>query len=511
MPIFRPLIIDATLRERGSDLSHTHRVLAAKSLDELGVDVIDLGTPATAAEASAAARAAAVLSCAEPAVTTPAASLEDMPAVEFAANGFAAAGISRFRIRLAFGETLDDKVISGMIRAAKARCGFVEAVFGEAFRADQEQLVNALRAAREAGADAATLIDGSGCTLPEDIAERIRAVRKILKDFPVGIQARNALGLAVAGTLAAVKAGAAHIVLTMNGLGSGAGCAALEETVTALRVHADAFPGSVPEIQHARLGRTARTVAKLLHEPLARHKPVVGVNAFAPVEGSGPAVFTAESVGCLEQNIQLTSRSGQHMLKASLVRLGIDPASLDFNDLYERFMQLADKKGTVTEHDLEALLFFGRFEDDDPTYILDTFNVTCGSVGVLPTASVRIRVGKRTRTESSTGNGPVDALFNCLMRLTGIRCRLVDYAISANGTGVDALGQVDVSIELEGAVHHGMGLSTDIIEASALAFLHAMNNYERAKRLGNNPLKTSSDGETVRLAKKTRNKRNMRK
>ena len=186
------------------------------------------------------------------------------------------------------------------------------------------------------------------------------------------------------------------------------------------------------------------------------------------------------------------------MVKASLEKLGVDLDELDLNDFYARFLKLADKKGLVSEDDLEALLFFGHLEEEDPTYKLECFNVMCGSDGMLPTASVRIRVGKRTRTESSNGNGPVDAIYNCLTRLTGIRCRLTSYAIGANGVGMDALGQVDVSVECEGAFYHGMGLSTDILEASALAFLHAMNNIEQAKRLA-----TEKSGKKVRRKAKS--------
>ena len=166
------------------------------------------------------------------------------------------------------------------------------------------------------------------------------------------------------------------------------------------------------------------------------------------------------------------------------------------NDIYARFLKLADRKGQVFDYDLEALLFFTKLDEEDDLYHLDQMNVMSGSNGSIPTATVRLRVGRRTRTESSIGNGPVDAVFNCITHLTGVKFTLKSYEISANGSGMDALGQVDVTIESEdGRIFHGMGLSTDVIESSCLALLRAINNIERAKRI-----QSEKSGRDIRLS-----------
>lgn len=485
MPV-RPLLIDATLRERGGDLSVAHRVLIAKILDDLQVDVVDLGAPSSVADAEALAESARALRHATPVVTVP--PTEDLaPGVELAANAMASAGVTRFMMMVSLGERPDPAAVTRAVALARTRAHDVGVTFGEAFPADDKAwtlVLDGIRAATAAGARTILLQDGSGMALPYVLEGKVSEVKKLLagQNVSLAVQCRNTLGLAVAGTLATVRGGADAIVATMTGVGEGAGCAALEEVATVMRVQGEVL-GVETALQHDRLARAAHTVAKLLHEMLPSHKPVVGANAFAPVAGAAPLPFTAASVGMHERNFRLTSRSGRHMLKACLEKLGVNLKEIDLNDFYARFLKLADKKGLVTESDLEALLFFGHLEEEAPTYKLDCFNVMCGSDGMIPTASVRIRVGKRTRTESSTGNGPVDAIYNCLTRLTGIRCRLTSYAIGANGVGMDALGQVDVTVEWEGGLYHGMGLSTDILEASALAFLQAMNNIEQAKRL----------------------------
>ena len=163
--------------------------------------------------------------------------------------------------------------------------------------------------------------------------------------------------------------------------------------------------------------------------------------------------------------------------------MGYKDDEYDLNEIYARFLKLADKKGQVFDYDLEALLFCSALEEEENTFELDALNVMTGGSHSIPTASVRLRVGKRTRSDSSIGNGPVDAVYNCITRLTGIRCELTSFTISANGAGMDALGQVDVHVKHEGRIFHGIGMSVDILEAAALALIHASNSIDRANRI----------------------------
>ena len=173
------------------------------------------------------------------------------------------------------------------------------------------------------------------------------------------------------------------------------------------------------------------------------------------------------------------------MIRACLKNLGYEDDSYDLNEIYARFLKLADKKGQVFDYDLEALLFFSTLdeEEEENTFELDQISVMSGGSHSIPTASVRLRVGKRTRTDSSIGNGPIDAVYNCITRLTGIRCQLTSFTITANGAGMDALGQVNVTVDYNGRIFHGMGMSVDIVEAAALALIHAANSIDRAEKI----------------------------
>ena len=195
-------------------------------------------------------------------------------------------------------------------------------------------------------------------------------------------------------------------------------------------------------------------------------------------------ILTPESEGFKGNNMRMTARSGRHMIRTCLQNLGYTEKDYDLDDIYARFLKLADKKGQVFDYDLESLVFFTKQGvNDDDTYRLDRLNVMSGSGDMTATATVRLQVGKRTRTDSSIGNGPVDAVYNCITRLTGVRCKLTSFEITANGAGMDALGQVNITVDYNGRVFHGMGLSTDVIESAALALLHAINNIERTKRI----------------------------
>lgn len=244
----RPHIIDATLRERGSDLTSAHRVLIAKILDELEVDAVDLGAPATFAEGEAVAECARALKHARPVVTVPPA--DDLaPGVELAANAMASAGVTDYVLMVAAGAKADPSFVRNAVGLAKARAHTVGVVFGDAFGGDGKDgtdvkmLLAGIEAAVWADASVVLLEDGTGAALPETVASVVAAVKAARiettskEELRIAVQCRNTLGLAAAGTLAAMRAGADAVVLTLAGVGEGAGCAALEEVATAMRVH----------------------------------------------------------------------------------------------------------------------------------------------------------------------------------------------------------------------------------------------------------------------------------
>ena len=301
--------------------------------------------------------------------------------------------------------------------------------------------------------------------------------------------------MATANSLSDVMEGARQIECTVNGLGERAGNTSLEEVVMSMKLRQEYMKGVYTNIVSENIARASQVVSGITNEPVPSHKAIVGSNAFAHSSGihqdgvlknkSTYEILTPQSVGFKENNMHMTARSGRHMIKAVLEKLGYKEGSYDLDDLYKRFLKLADKKGQVFDYDLEALLFLSHEQEEDSQFELDNLMVLAGGKNVIPTATVRLKIGKRTRTESGTGNGPVDAVFNCICRLTGFKIKLDNFVIAAKGSGMNAQGQVDVDVIYEDRHYHGKGLSTDVIESSALALISACNSIYRAQIIEN--------------------------
>ena len=382
------------------------------------------------------------------------------------------------------------------IKQARNYTDDVEFSCEDAGRTPIDYLCRMVENAIDAGATTINIPDTVGYTLPEEFGDIISNLFNRVPNIDkaiISVHCHNDLGMATANSLTAIRHGARQIECCMNGLGERAGNCSLEEVVMAIKLREKFLKGLYTNIVAKNIARTSTLVSKICNEPVPPHKAIVGSNAFAHSSGIHQdgvlknretyEILTPESVGFTGNTMHMTARSGRHMIRACLRNLGYSDDSYDLNDIYDRFLQLADKKGQVFDYDLEALLFFQKRDEANENYFkLDTINVMSGGAhGAIPTASVRLKVGKRTRTESSIGNGPVDAVYNCITRLTGIRCKLTSYTIKANGAGMDALGQVNVNVDYEGRIFHGMGLSTDVIEASALALIDACNIIERAR------------------------------
>ncbi len=223
------------------------------------------------------------------------------------------------------------------------------------------------------------------------------------------------------------------------------------------------------------------------------NKAIVGTNAFAHSSGihqdgvlknrSTYEIITPESIGVPSNTLHMTSRSGRHVIKHSLENLGYSENDYDMDKLYERFLELADRKGKVYDYDLEALVMIGNGEIDE-TYKLKALNVSSGR-GSIATATIELYKDDEVLCEAATGSGPVNAAYNAIDRLTGINIEVLDYKLIAKGGGRDALGQVDIIGSFRRHKVHGVGLSTDIVEASALAYIHLINNILRAEKVAN--------------------------
>ena len=383
-----------------------------------------------------------------------------------------------------------------MVKYAKQYTSNIEFSCEDATRSYTDFLILVVNAAVKNGATVINLPDTVGYTTPDEMRELIEDVMAGVENsdkVEFSVHCHNDLGMATANSITAIQHGARQIECCMNGLGERAGNCSLEEVAMAIKLREKSLGGLYTGINPKQIARTSGLVSKICSEPVPAHKAIVGSNAFAHSSGIHQdgvlknretyEILTPESVGFTGNTMRMTARSGRHMIRASLANMGYKDDEYDLNEIYARFLKLADKKGQVFDYDLEALLFCSTLEEEENTFELDAMSVMTGGSHSIPTASVRLRVGKRTRSDSLIGNGPVDAVYNCITRLTGIRCELTSFTISANGAGMDALGQVDVNVRHEGRIFHGIGMSVDILEAAALALIHASNNIDRANRI----------------------------
>lgn len=500
---------DTTLRDGEQalpqSLSARQKLQIALALEELGVDVLEAGFPISSkGDFESVSQIAATLKKTIPC------GLSRCVAKDIEAAGEALRVAERFRIhtfiatstihvRDKLRKSFDDivEMAKASVKLARNYTDDVEFSCEDAGRTPIDELCRMVEAAIDAGATTINIPDTVGYTLPTEFGGIITNIFNRVPNIDkavLSVHCHNDLGMATANSLTAVQMGARQIECCMNGLGERAGNTSLEEVAAALNVRNGYFEGLKTGIVMKNIARTSSLVAKICHEPVPPHKAIVGSNAFAHSSGIHQdgvlknrqtyEILTPESVGFKGNNMRMTARSGRHMIRTCLQNLGYTEKDYDLDDIYARFLKLADKKGQVFDYDLESLVFFTKQGvNDDDTYRLDRLNVMSGSGDMTATATVRLQVGKRTRTDSSIGNGPVDAVYNCITRLTGVRCKLTSFEITANGAGMDALGQVNITVDYNGRVFHGMGLSTDVIESAALALLHAINNIERTKRI----------------------------
>lgn len=504
----RIIIFDTTLRDGEQalpqSLSMRQKLQIALSLEQLGVDVIEAGFPV-----SSEGDFESVRTIAQTLKTSIPCGLSRCVPKDIDACGEALKVAEHFRIHT-FIATSDihvkdklrkdfsqiEEMAIATIKRARQYTDDVEFSCEDAGRTPIDHLCRVVESAIKAGARTINIPDTVGYTLPEEFGGIITTLFNRVPNIDqaiISVHCHNDLGMATANSLTAISHGARQIECCMNGLGERAGNCSLEEVAMAIKLRQAQLGGLHTNIVHENIARTSSLVAKVCNEPVPSHKAIVGSNAFAHSSGihqdgvlknrATYEILTPESVGFSGNTMHMTARSGRHMIQACLRNLGYEEGDYDLNEIYARFLKLADKKGQVFDYDLEALLFYATIDTEDDAFSLDTISVTSGGTDSIPTASVRLRVGKRTRTDCSIGNGPVDAIYNCITRLTGIRCKLTSFQIAANGAGMDALGQVNVTVDYEGRIFHGLGMSTDILEAAALALINASNVIMRAKKI----------------------------
>jgi len=383
------------------------------------------------------------------------------------------------------------------VRLARSFVGDVEFYAEDAGRADPAYLIEMLQAAIDAGATVVNIPDTTGYTVPEQYGALIRMVREKVPNIgqaAISVHCHNDLGLAVANTLYGVLNGARQVEGTINGIGERAGNAALEEVVMALRTRRDFF-GLDTGIDAREFHRTSRLVADMLGMQVPPNKAVVGGNAFSHSSGihvdgflkerETYEIMRPEDVGLAESRVVLTARTGRHGLRDRLEKLGYSLSQEELNLAYQRFLTVADKKQEVFDEDLVAILH-DEIREEAETYQLDYLHIYSGTAAI-PTATVRLRIGGEAREGAAIGDGPVDAVCKAISGVTRSSARLVRYEIRAVTSGTEALGEVTAQLEEGGWKVVGRGASTDVIEASAKAYIDGLNKLAnlQSKRVVN--------------------------
>jgi len=371
------------------------------------------------------------------------------------------------------------------VKRAKSYTSDVEFSAEDASRSDLEFLCRLFSTAVKNGATVINIPDTVGYSTPEEFGELVRVLRERVPELDnviVSVHCHDDLGMAVANSLAAVKNGATQVECAVNGLGERAGNAALEEIVMALVTRKDVYKVDVG-VDTRQIYRTSKLVSSLTGIFIQPNKAIVGANAFAHESGihqhgvlaerSTYEIMTPESIGLPSNRIVLGKHSGRHAFFHRLKELGYDIPEEEALKAFEKFKDLADRKKEVTDEDIEAIL--GEQVVKIPKVIeLEYFLVSCGNQSIA-TSTVRVKKENKVVEEASTGDGPIDATYKAIDRACGISCKLVDYSIKAVSGGKDAMGEVVVKVERDGRIFTGRGLSTDIIEASALAYVNALN------------------------------------
>ncbi|MDY0177218.1 MAG: 2-isopropylmalate synthase, partial [Lentisphaeria bacterium] len=376
--------------------------------------------------------------------------------------------------------------ISTMVAYARNLLPEVEFSAEDATRSERPFLAQALEAAIAAGASVVNIPDTVGYTTPLEMVELLEYLRENVRgieDVCISVHCHNDLGLGVANSLAAVRAGAGQIECTINGLGERAGNAAMEEIVMGLHTR-KAFYQCESNIDTTQIYRSSRLVYNLLGLPAPINKAIVGANAFAHEAGIHQhgvlanretyEIMSPQSIGLLKNEMVFGKHSGRHAVEQRLSEMGYQLGKKELDELFERFKKLADKKKNISDHDLEALA--GRNVVETPHgFKLDRFTVSCGNY-VTSSAVVRLQQNGNLHEEVAIGDGPIAAAYNAIDKIIPAPPHtLDDYAIFSVTEGNDALGEVVVKIKNGEKMVIGRGLSTDIIEASIIAYVNGLN------------------------------------
>ncbi len=503
-------IFDTTLRDGeqtpGVNLTVDEKVQIAKQLERLGVDIIEAGFAISSpADFEAIKRVAkevkdstvcSLARAVESDIKTAWEALKDAEKPRI--HTFIATSDIHLKYKLKMSRK---EVLERAVRAVKLvkeiSKGRAEIEFSpeDAVRTELSYLYEVLEAVIEAGANVVNIPDTVGYAIPDEWYDRIAAIKENVKNIDkaiISVHCHNDLGLATANSLMAIKAGARQVECTINGIGERAGNAAMEEIVMAIKVRRDQFP-VYTDINTTQIYRTSQLVSRLTGIIISRTKPIVGDNAFAHESGIHQhgvlanketyEIMEPEDIGLKESKIVLGKHSGRHAFKKKLEEMGIQLPEEQLNEAFKSFKELASRKKEIFNIDIELIVEGLDKKEKDKNYKL-IYNQAVSGEGIIPSATVKIEIPNGEKLGLAVGNGPVDATYKAIKNALNIgeEIQLKDFKIRALTSGTDALAEVFLTVEFEGINVSGRGVDSDIVRASALAFLEALDRLENRKK-----------------------------
>ena len=497
----RIIIFDTSLRDGeqapGFSMNTQEKLEMARQLARLNVDVIEAGFPISSDEDFEAVREVAkqvgTLEGAPIICGLSRVGLADIDraweAVKYARRSrihtfVATSDIHlKYKLRKSRAEVL--KAAVDAVKHARAYCEDVEFSPEDASRTDFDYMCEVLEAVIDAGARTINIPDTVGYAIPEEWFNRIMKIREHVKNSSkavLSVHCHNDLGQAVANSLAAIRAGARQIECTINGIGERAGNASLEEIVMALKTRKDFFEIDT-QVRTEEIFKSSRLLSSITGVHVQPNKAIVGENAFAHEAGIHQdgvlkekltyEIMKPEDIGRAANKLVMGKHSGRAALAARLRELGFDLDEGELGKAFKRFKDLADKKKEIFDDDLISIVK-DEIAQVPETYTLDYLHMISGT-GIIPSATVRLKKDTEVFQDSGVGDGPVDAVLNAIDAITGLKGRLQDYQLRAVTSGKDAIGEVSVRVDFDGTVVPGKGSSTDVIEASARAYVNALN------------------------------------
>lgn len=488
-------VFDTTLRDGeqvpGCQLNTVEKIEVAKALELLGVDIIEAGFPISSpgdfksVEEISKAVKNPVICALTRAVQKDIDVASDSLKYAKRKRIHTGIGTSYYHIHYKLNSN-PEEILERAVEAVKYAKKYVEDVefyAEDAGRSENEYLARVIEAVIAAGATVVNIPDTTGYCLPEEFGTKIRFLKENVKNIDkavISTHCHNDLGMATANTISGVINGARQVEVTINGIGERAGNTSLEEVVMVLksRQHLKLETG----INTKRIYSTSRLVSSLMNMPVQPNKAIVGRNAFAHSSGihqdgvlknrENYEIIDPVEVGISESSIALTARSGRAALKHRLKILGYTPESRDLDKIYQRFLDLADKKKDIRDEDLEILV--GNGQEKLESIKLEHLQVLAGK-STIPMATVTLNMQGESFTATSSGNGPVDAAFTAVKSLVRHKVRLEEFLVQAITRGSDDLGKVHIQVENKGKLYYGFSGHTDIITASVEAFIDAIN------------------------------------